>query len=49
MPEKIIYLKDKNVAVPSNIMPKVYAPFENTNLSDAFIQIIRELKTMELI
>lgn len=48
-PDKIIYLKDEKATVPSNITPKVYTTFSNTDLSRAFIQMITELKVMELI
>ena len=49
MPNKILYLKDEKTTVPSNITPKVYIPFSNTDLSMAFIQMITELKAMELL
>ena len=48
MPDKIIYLKEKTVNLPTNITPKVYVSFEGENLTEAFIQIVRELKSFEL-
>lgn len=49
MPEKIIYLKEKSVSLPTNIAPKVYLSFEKNDLTEAFIQIIKELKSFEVL
>ena len=45
MPDKIIYVKEKSVKLPTNLTPKVYVSFEKDNLTDCFIQIIKELKS----
>lgn len=49
MPDKIIYLKEKSVKLPTNITPKVYVPFDKDNLTDAFIQIVKELKSFKVL
>lgn len=49
MPDRIIYVKEKSVKLPTNITPKVYVSFENNNLTDAFIQIVKELKSLNII
>ncbi|MBA7575632.1 hypothetical protein ES708_17464 [subsurface metagenome] len=45
MPDKVIYLKEKTVKLPTNITPKVYVSFEKDNLTEAIIQIVKELKS----
>lgn len=47
--DKIIYLKEKSVKLPTNITPKVYVTFEKDNLTDSFIQIVKELKSFEIL
>ena len=49
MPDKIIYLKEKSVSLPTNITPKVYVSFEGDNLTEAFIQIVKELKSFDIL
>ncbi len=49
MPDRIIYVKETSVKLPTNITPKVYVSFEKDNLTDAFIQVIKELKSFDII
>lgn len=49
MPDKIIYLKENSVKLPTNITPKVYVSYSSDNLTDAFIQIVKELKSFEIL
>jgi predicted nucleotide-binding protein len=49
MPDKIVYLKESSVILPTNITPKVYASFLNDNLTEAFIQIIKEFKSFGIL
>jgi len=48
--DRIIYLlEDKVDVIPSNFREKVYQRFSETNLSDAFIKIAKELKAFGFI
>lgn len=49
MPDRIIYVKEKKVKLPTNITPKVYVSFNEDNLTDTFIQIVKELKSFEIL
>jgi predicted nucleotide-binding protein len=41
---KIIYLLEEGTEFPSNISPKVWEPFKQRNMMDAFLHIARELR-----
>lgn len=47
-PGKIIYMKEKTTEFPSDLTPPTYIPFRLTRLDDALIQLIRELKGLQL-
>ncbi len=49
MPGKIVYLKDSKVELPTNIAPKVYSSFSNNDLTDSFIQIVKEFKSFGIL
>ena len=48
-PDKIIYLLEEGVEFPSNIRPKVWEPFAQEIMDEAFIAIVRELKAFGLV
>lgn len=41
---KIIYLLEEGTEFPSNIRPKVYEPFKQRNMMNAFLHIAKELR-----
>jgi len=41
---KIIYLLEEGIEFPSNIRPKVYEPFKQRNMMNAFLYIAKELR-----
>lgn len=41
---KIIYLLEEGAEFPSNIKPKVYEPFKQRNMMNAFLHIAKELR-----
>ena len=41
---KIIYLLEEGAEFPSNIRPKVYEPFKQRNMMNAFLHIAKELR-----
>jgi predicted nucleotide-binding protein len=43
-PGRVIYLLEEGASFPSDIKPRVYEPFKQRNMLDAFLGIIRELR-----
>ena len=41
---KVIYLLEEGTEFPSNIRPKVYEPFKQRNMMNAFLHIAKELR-----
>jgi hypothetical protein len=42
--DKVVYLLEKNVALPSNVAEKVYERFTRDNLTSAFIKVANEVR-----
>lgn len=45
-PGKIIYLLEEGAEFPSNIRPKVWEPFKQDNMENAFVYIVKELRAL---
>lgn len=48
-PGRVIYLLEKGASFPSNISPRVWASFTQRSMMDAFLAIIRELRSYGLL
>lgn len=47
--EKVIYLLEEGVQFPSNIRPKVWEPFNQENIENVLLCIVRELVALEIL
>lgn len=47
--ERIIYLVEQGVTLPTNFKEKVYGSFQENDMTDAFIKIARELKALGML
>jgi predicted nucleotide-binding protein len=47
--DKVIYLVEENLSLPSNIAEKVYERFTQDNLTAAFIKVVNELRAFRLL
>ena len=45
----VIYLKEEGCKFPSNIQPKIWEDFTQSNMEKAFEKIVKELKGFKLI
>ncbi len=48
-PNRIIYLLEEGASFPSNISEKLYTPFTQESMDDAFITVARELKAFGIL
>jgi hypothetical protein len=46
---RIIYLKEDGCIFPSNVSPKIWENFSQTNMEQAFIKVAKELRAFGVI